>query len=186
MRWHPLVHSLNAPAAEGAVPGDAKAGEQFFFSKGQCTSCHMVQGRGVAVGPDLSECGTRSTIEEIRESLLQPGARAATGYELVTVQLRDGRSLRGFVRSRSNFDLHLQDLEGRIHSLSKDQMERIEPERRIAHAAGQGKPRRTEQPDGVSRPPYRHQTGDTRDDASLASRVESTFRESSSPAPATG
>ena len=123
-----LVHSLNAPAAEGPVHGDAKAGEQFFFSKGQCTSCHMVQGRGVTVGPDLSDVGTRLTIEEIRESLLEPGARVAAGYELVTVQLRDGRSLRGFVRSRSNFDLHLQDLQGRLHSLAKDQTERIDPD----------------------------------------------------------
>ena len=114
-----LVHSLNAPAAEGPVHGDAKAGEQFFFSKGNCTSCHMVQGRGAMVGPDLSDVGTRLTVEELREALLQPGARIAAGYELVTVRLRDGRSLRGFVRSRSNFDLHLQDLEGRIHSLAK-------------------------------------------------------------------
>jgi PQQ-dependent dehydrogenase (methanol/ethanol family) len=123
-----LVHSMNAPAAEGPVPGDPKAGEQFFFAKGQCTSCHMVQGRGAVTGPDLSSVGSRLTVEEIRESLLQPGARAASGYEFVRVDLRDGKSLRGFVRSRSNFDLHLQDLQGRIHSLSKDQMERIEPE----------------------------------------------------------
>src|SRR5436190_10924091 len=41
-----LVHSLNAPAAEGPQPGDAKAGEQFFLGKGQCTSCHMVHGGG--------------------------------------------------------------------------------------------------------------------------------------------
>jgi len=121
-----LVHSLNAPAAEGPLPGDARAGEQFFFGKGQCTFCHMVQGRGAAVVPDLSDVGTRLTVEEIRESLLRPGTRAAAGYQLVTVQLRDGRSLRGFVRSRSNFDLHLQDLQGSIHALAKDQVERIE------------------------------------------------------------
>src|SRR5215831_17987574 len=59
-----LVHLLNAPAAEGPWPGDAKAGEQFFFGKGQCTSCHMVQGRGAAVGPDLSNVGARLTVEE--------------------------------------------------------------------------------------------------------------------------
>src|ERR1051326_6532935 len=123
-----LVHSLNAPAAEGPLPGDAKAGEQFLLGKGQCTSCHMVQGRGAVVGPDLSSVGTSLTVEEIRDSLLQPGAHVTAGYELVTVQLRDGRSLRGFVRSRSNFDLHLQDLQGSLHSLSNDQVERMEAE----------------------------------------------------------
>jgi mono/diheme cytochrome c family protein len=63
-----LVHSLTAPAAEEALPGDAKAGEQFFFGKGQCTSCHMVQGRGATVGPDLSNAGARLTADEIRGS----------------------------------------------------------------------------------------------------------------------
>ena len=113
-----LVHSLNAPAAEGAGARRRQGGRAILSSaKGNCASCHMVQGRGAAVGPDLSDVGTRLTVEEIRESLLQPGARIAAGYELVTVQLRDGRSLRGFVRSRSNFDLHLQDLAG-PHSLA--------------------------------------------------------------------
>src|SRR5262249_52129252 len=100
-----------------------------FFTNGRCGSCHMAQGRGAAIGPDLSSAGARLTVEEIRESLLDPGKRIATGYELATVQLRTGRSLRGFVRSRSNFDLHLQDLEGSIHSIANDQVVRIEPER---------------------------------------------------------
>jgi putative heme-binding domain-containing protein len=97
-----LVLSLNAPAANEQLPGDARAGELFFFGKGQCASCHMVQGRGAATGPDLSSVGARLTVEDIRESLLKPGSRAVAGYELVTVQLRDGRSLRGFIRGRSN------------------------------------------------------------------------------------
>jgi PQQ-dependent dehydrogenase (methanol/ethanol family) len=121
-----LVFSMNAPAANEALPGDAKAGEQFFFGKGQCASCHMVQGRGAATGPDLSSVGARLTVDDIRESLLKPGSRAVAGYELVTVQLRNGRSLRGFIRGRSNFDLHLQDLQGGIHSVTNGQVERIE------------------------------------------------------------
>ena len=73
-----LVLSLNAPAANEPLPGDAKAGELFFFGKGQCASCHMVQGRGAAVGPDLSSVGARLTVEDIRESLLKPGSRACS------------------------------------------------------------------------------------------------------------
>src|SRR6185436_19742656 len=37
-----LVVSLNASAADSTVPGDRDAGKQFFFGKGQCSSCHMV------------------------------------------------------------------------------------------------------------------------------------------------
>jgi len=75
-----VVHSLNPPAADEPLPGDARTGEQFFLGKWQCTSCHMVQGCGAAFGPDLSDAGARLTAEEIRGSLLQPGTRAAAGY----------------------------------------------------------------------------------------------------------
>src|SRR5881396_3337308 len=106
-----LVHSLNAPAAENMVSGDFAAGEQLFFGKGQCASCHMVYGKGKPIGPDISNIGRKMTVDQIREALLQPSARITPGYELVTVQLRDGRVMRGFARSRSNFDIRLQDLE---------------------------------------------------------------------------
>ena len=36
-----LVRSLNSRAAESDVPGSPAAGEQFFFGKGKCGSCHM-------------------------------------------------------------------------------------------------------------------------------------------------
>ena len=42
------------------------------------------------------------TVGQIREALFQPGARITPGYEVVTVQLRDGRAVRGFARNRSN------------------------------------------------------------------------------------
>ena len=123
-----FVHSLNAEAARSDVPGNAAAGEQFFLGKGQCASCHMVAGRGSPIGPDLSNIGHARTVDQLRSSLLEPNARIAPGYELVTVQLRDGNTLRGFARSRSNFDLRLQDLKGRIHLLQEGQITAIHEE----------------------------------------------------------
>jgi PQQ-dependent dehydrogenase (methanol/ethanol family) len=123
-----LVHSLNGPAAENAVPGDFAAGEQFFFGKGQCASCHMVYGKGRPIGPDISNVGSQMTVDQIREALLQPSAHITPGYELVTVRLRDGRALRGFARSRSNFDVRLQDLEGKFHLLQEGQISAIQDE----------------------------------------------------------
>src|SRR5262249_8229803 len=60
-----LVVSLNASASENDVPGDRAAGQQFFFGKGQCASCHMVYGEGSAVGPDLSNLARERTVDEI-------------------------------------------------------------------------------------------------------------------------
>src|SRR6185436_16781282 len=94
-----LVASLNSSAAESNVPGDRAAGKEFFFGKGQCASCHMVSGAGKPIGPDLSNLGREMMVDQIREALLQPDAKIANGYGLVTVQLRDGQALRGFTRN---------------------------------------------------------------------------------------
>lgn len=80
-----LVASLNSSAAESNVPGDRAAGKEFFFSKGQCSSCHMVSGAGKPIGPDLSNLGREMMVGQIREALLQPDAKIASGYGLVTV-----------------------------------------------------------------------------------------------------
>ena len=125
-----LVRSLNGPAAESVVSGDPAAGEKYFVGRGQCASCHMVNGKGWPMGPDLSNVGSDMTVGQIQEALLQPGARIAQGYELVTIQLRDGGTIRGFARSRSNFDVRLQDLDGKFHLLQEGQILAIQSEPR--------------------------------------------------------
>jgi PQQ-dependent dehydrogenase (methanol/ethanol family) len=126
-----LVHSLNSPAAESAAPGDRAAGERFFFGQGQCASCHMVYGRGAAVGPDLSSVAREMTAGELREALLEPSARVTPGYELVTVELRNGKTLRGFARSRSNFEIVVQDLTGQFHLLPDGEVRAIQEEKQF-------------------------------------------------------
>ena len=125
-----FVRSLNSPAAESSVPGAFLAGQQFFFGAGQCASCHMVNGTGRPVGPDLSNVAREMTVSEIKQVLLHPDTRITPGYELVSVQLKDGRTLRGFARGRTNFDLQLQDLDGRFHMLEEAQIEAIKDEKK--------------------------------------------------------
>jgi mono/diheme cytochrome c family protein len=43
----------------GQATGDAVAGEQLFFAKGGCASCHEVNGRGLDLASDLSAEGTK-------------------------------------------------------------------------------------------------------------------------------
>jgi PQQ-dependent dehydrogenase (methanol/ethanol family) len=124
-----MVVSLNATAAEVKISGDREAGKQFFFGSGKCATCHMISGDGSPIGPDLSNIARELTLGQLRESLLNPSARIAPGYGLAGVQLRDGRSLRGFVRNKTRFDIALQDLSGRLHPLSADNVVRITAEK---------------------------------------------------------
>jgi PQQ-dependent dehydrogenase (methanol/ethanol family) len=116
------IHSLNSPASQTIVPGDAALGSQFFWGQGKCGSCHMVHGRGSSTGPDLSDAGARMTVEEMHTVLLHPDQHISPGYRLVTVVLRDGKTLRGFARGRSNFELQLQDLDGSFHLLQSPEI----------------------------------------------------------------
>src|SRR5919201_1946248 len=125
-----MIGSLNAVAAKSNVPGDDAAGKQFFVGKGNCVSCHLVQGEGSPIGPDLSDVGLELTVDEIREALVNPDARIAPGYGVASVRLRNGRTLRGFARSRTSFDLAIQDLTGAFHALSLDDVSAITDEKR--------------------------------------------------------
>jgi PQQ-dependent dehydrogenase (methanol/ethanol family) len=129
------IASWNVVAASASVPGDAAAGRAFFFGKGSCASCHLALGEGAAIGPDLSDIASTLTVHEIRDALLTPDARIAPGYGLVAVRRRDGRTLRGFARSRSSFDLAVQDLSGAIHTLSMDDVASITDEKTSHMAA---------------------------------------------------
>lgn len=121
-----LVASLNAVASASPTSGDAALGKSFFYGKGQCASCHTVAGAGSAIGPDLSSVALERTVDELRESLLQPDARITPGYGLVTVHTKGTAPIRGFARNRASFDIAVQDLQGRFHTFSTSVPSRIE------------------------------------------------------------
>ncbi|MBY0505268.1 MAG: PQQ-binding-like beta-propeller repeat protein [Bryobacteraceae bacterium] len=123
-----MIVSLNATAAEAVIPGDRAAGQAYFAGAGRCATCHLVSGAGSAKGPDLTAVARRLTVEQLRESLLQPGAQVVDGYRQATLQLRDGSVRRGFLRSRSDYDVTLQTPEGRLEPVSLDRVARLTEE----------------------------------------------------------
>jgi PQQ-dependent dehydrogenase (methanol/ethanol family) len=142
------VMLLRAPAAgpstREAAPGDAAAGEKFFAGRGNCASCHMVQGRGGVLGPDLSNEGRERTAAQIEQALHDPGslppagagrggrgAGARPSYRAVTVQLRDGQTIRGIARNESPFDLQLLGVDGQLHLLGRDQVAQVTREQSL-------------------------------------------------------
>ena len=139
------VHSRNLSAYNTRPAGDVAAGEQFFFSGGQCSTCHMIHGRGKANGPDLSDIGLKSTVSEIVSALENPTAQMGMhttpscpswafcpdeSWAVVQVLLRNRSVLRGFARNRAEHDLQLQTFDGRIHLLTDTDYEEITSERR--------------------------------------------------------
>ncbi len=132
------IQSLNPSATALASPGDASRGESIFFGKGQCSSCHMVRGRGSANGPDLSSVAKELSLADIKQALLDPGARIAEGYDMVTVELNHGGTLRGFARAQGSHDLVLESSDGRLHLLLSRDYRSITPEKGSAMPAYPG------------------------------------------------
>jgi alcohol dehydrogenase (cytochrome c) len=125
-----FLDSLRAPAADHPSPGNADAGRQFFLGKGNCSACHMIGGRGGVLGPDLSNLGNERRMAQIEQALRNPGSATPSGalgvvppsYQVVSVRLRDGRSLRGLAKNETNWDLQLESLDGTLHLLDKTQL----------------------------------------------------------------
>ena len=116
------VGSLRAPAARNPTPGDAAAGERFFFGKGECANCHRVNGRGQGAGPDLSGVAGWRTRGHIELALHKPETLRSPEYRVLEVQLRSGARLLGYIKNESNFDLQLQDFSGKLHLIDARQI----------------------------------------------------------------
>ena len=116
------LRSLNANSATAneVVAGDAVAGEQTFWGKGGCASCHEVNGRGADVGPDLSAAGTNSA-SYLRSVILNPNnpqlrRRRFFGPSVVRVKTKSGQQIRGITRAEDSYNLILTDTNGTLLS----------------------------------------------------------------------
>ncbi|MBI2216690.1 MAG: c-type cytochrome [Candidatus Rokubacteria bacterium] len=71
-----------AAPAEVKIPGDPKAGEAVFTTKGACVACHAAgKVAGGKVGPDLSQIAKIQTPEYIMKKILDPaGLGTVSGF----------------------------------------------------------------------------------------------------------
>lgn len=99
-----MVAPLKSSATTGAAAfnetlfgGDARRGRGIFLrhETAQCARCHTVGASGAEVGPPLTEIGDKLTREQILQALIEPSARIAPGYGMVTLTLTDGQTVSG-------------------------------------------------------------------------------------------
>ena len=116
-----------ASAVNEKVAGDPAAGKIIFDEKGGCLNCHMVNGAGKLIGPDLSTAGA-TPAERLRAKILNPnqppaggrgGRRGPPPPATVIVRTRDGQEYRGVRKSADSFSVALVDTEGVYRSFEK-------------------------------------------------------------------
>ncbi|TLD69087.1 cytochrome C [Phragmitibacter flavus] len=75
---------------------DLKAGRLIYAAA--CGTCHVLNGEGAMVGPDLTG-SNRGNLEYLLENVLDPNALIGRDYQLNIFTMKDGRVLSGIVKS---------------------------------------------------------------------------------------
>ena len=121
--------------------GNAAHGKELFYGDANCSSCHMVEGKGGRLGPDLTAVGTARTVDSLIESVRTPSQRLAWGlteptkefaqeYETVTVVTADGHEIKGVTLNEDQFSLQMMDTSERIHLFEKDKLRSLQKSRK--------------------------------------------------------
>lgn len=103
--------------------GNPDRGRRIFYrnESAQCMRCHSYDDYGGNAGPRLNGIANRLTRQQILESLINPSARIAPGFGVVTLQLKDGKTLSGVLMEETNTNLTIKgDKQNDV--ISKDQV----------------------------------------------------------------
>jgi putative heme-binding domain-containing protein len=140
--WQIIAYLRSVQVQSPLKPiGNPAHGKDLFYGDANCSSCHMVEGKGGRLGPDLSSVATARTVESLIESVRNPSQRLAWGltestkefaqeYETVTVVTPDGQKLKGVTLNEDQFTLQMMDTTEQIHLFEKDKLRSIQTSRK--------------------------------------------------------
>jgi cytochrome c oxidase cbb3-type subunit 3 len=132
--WQIITYIRSMEVKAPAKPiGNAAHGKELFYGDANCSLCHMVEGKGGRVGPELTGVGGSRTREAIIDSVRNPSSRLAWGltestkefpqeYETITVVTADGKEIKGVALNEDNFSVQVMDSSEQIYLLDKDKL----------------------------------------------------------------
>ena len=136
------VRSLSPPRGE-VTSGDPVKGQTIFWQTAGCSTCHMVQGRGGVLGPDLSRVGEARSKKYLIDSIREPSKELSAGmldpnnhyglpleYDTVTVITADGRKIAGVAKNEDTFSIQLLDTNQHLQFFLKKNLKEVIHERK--------------------------------------------------------
>ncbi len=94
------------------MTGDPQRGRKVFFSEvASCSKCHEYGGQGRSVGPSLSEIAAKLGRDALFDSILNPSAAIAFGYEAWVFTTKDQQTYTGFLLGDGD-TVFLKDISG--------------------------------------------------------------------------
>ena len=112
-RTYPIevISAMNSSVSSGEI----------VFSK-SCASCHKLNNRGNAVGPDLGTIGSKFDKTALLDAIINPSAAIVFGYEAWLVNTKDGESIYGFLISDNQKSVVIKDILGQKHVIPKEKI----------------------------------------------------------------
>ena len=138
--WQVVTYIRSVEKKPGSVNGDAKHGRELFYGNAGCATCHMFDGKGGRLGPDLTGAGTARSTDYLVESLRSPSRRLAQGiseamkefsaeYETVNVVTSDGTKYQGTLLNEDSFTIQFMDTGENVRSFDKSSLKSFEKSR---------------------------------------------------------
>ena len=119
------VRSLQGKGTAMPVVGNTEKGKDLYWGKAGCSDCHMVNGAGGFLGPDLSKYGENHSVTEIHAAIVKPEKIPGTRGHVAEITAKDGKVYSGLVRNEDNFSLQLLSLDGTFHLFLKSDLTEI-------------------------------------------------------------
>ncbi|MBW8687926.1 HEAT repeat domain-containing protein [Chitinophaga rhizophila] len=91
--------------------GDPRRGREIFFNNqnAQCMRCHSYDDRGGNAGPRLNGVASRISREQLLQALIAPSARLAPGYGMITLELKDGKTVTGVLQGETKTGITIKE-----------------------------------------------------------------------------
>lgn len=107
------------------VPGDPAEGEVVYEMTG-CVSCHIINGEGGVLGPELTDVGRRRGLSFLEESILNPEADLPTNYRGTRLLTIAGQEVVGIQLNEDDYSIQIRDISGNPRSFLKHNLRRIQ------------------------------------------------------------
>ena len=103
--------------------GDVERGKEIwalsFKSETQCARCHVVDGRGGQIGPDLSMIGKKASKENLFESILLPSKAIADQFLQWKIETTAGQTILGLIIEETPNAVTIRDANGKDTKIAK-------------------------------------------------------------------
>jgi cytochrome c oxidase cbb3-type subunit III len=131
------IHALRGSALDNPLPGDVAQGREVFFGKGGCAGCHMVEGRGGVLGPDLSNIAANRKAAAISNALTRADHRVygdggvhlpsipPMDYNPVQVVTKAGERIDGLILNQDAWSVQIMGMDSRLRSFDRADLKSV-------------------------------------------------------------